>query len=91
MLISAIANALGSILLAMVLWEVVKTGLYGAFTALLLRALGFDLSAMRPLWEHSGWPGVATFGLLYIILAVRRVERHVGKYEDRILGKGARQ
>lgn len=82
-----LVKALGSVFGGLVAWELVKMALWGIFILLLIRILGGDFSILHAVWDAAGWMGVGAFFLFYLLLAVRRVERHVGQYEERILRK----
>jgi hypothetical protein len=81
----AFINLVGSVLIGLFLWELVKMALWGVFIMLLIRILGGDWSFLRMIWQTAGWMGVAAFFLFYILLAIRKVESHLGRYEQRIL------
>ena len=86
-MIRAFISIAGSVLLGLVGYELFKTLLYGVLIFFILRALGSDYSLFRQIYDTVGWPGIGAALTLYLLRAIWRVENHLKKYEDRILGQ----
>lgn len=83
-----IAKSIFSVILGMFAWELVRTAIVGAIIILALKLSGVSFSILQEMWDTFGIPGVALLILLYIFRIIRKVERHIGRYENRILDNG---
>lgn len=83
-----IAKSIFSIVLGMFAWELVRAAIVGAIIVLGLKLADVSFSILQEMWMTFGIPGVALLILLYIFRVIRKVERHIGRYENRILDNG---